>query len=291
MLGAFAILALLSVLGLGGLFASLFLEHRSKLTLPTPTGSFAIGRVVYDWTDDAKLDTLAPATGTKRELLVWIWYPAASGRSATTMGDYVPAQMLAKGDYASAPLIFRLLTRAPSKVHGHSLRDPDVSAQQRSYPVAIMRARASAQVANYSTLAEDLASHGYVVVDFDAPYRTNVVVFPEGRVMARRLENNPELAIGALDSARRINKLISAWTGDIKFILDRLQRLNDTDSSGKFKGRLDMANVGIFGHSFGGATAAQFCHDDSRCKAGIDVDGAPLGNVVQEGLHRPFCLS
>jgi hypothetical protein len=49
-----------------------------------------------------------------------------------------------------------------------------------------------------------------------------------------------------------------------------------------------MARVGVFGHSFGGATAAQFCHDDSRCKAGIDVDGQPFGSVVHEGLHQPF---
>jgi hypothetical protein len=35
-----------------------------------------------------------------------------------------------------------------------------------------MRGGASAPVANYSTLAEDLASHGFVVVGFDAPYRT-----------------------------------------------------------------------------------------------------------------------
>jgi len=45
----------------------------------------------------------------------------------------------------------------------------------------------------YSTLAEDLASHGYVVVGFDAPYRTGVVVFPDGRVIRETPENNPEL--------------------------------------------------------------------------------------------------
>jgi hypothetical protein len=44
----------------------------------------------------------------------------------------------------------------------------------------------------------------------------------------------------------------------------------------------------MFGHSFGGATALQFCHDDIRCKAGIDIDGAPFGSVVQEGLKQPF---
>jgi dienelactone hydrolase len=279
---------MLGVLGVGVLLGSLWLEQRTELTLPTPTGPFAVGRVIYDWTDSATSDSLAPAPGTKRELLVWIWYPSAPAHSAAMIDDYVPAKMRPNGDYESGPLLFRVLTRDPSRVHGHSLRNSNVSPQQRSYPVAIMRAGASAQVVNYSTLAEDLASHGYVVVGFDAPYRTNVVVFPDGRVMTRRPENNPELAIGAADSARLINKLLSAWTGDIAFVLDRLQRLNASDSSGRFTGRLDMARIGVFGHSFGGAAAAQFCHDDSRCKAGIDIDGALVGTVVREGLHQPF---
>ena len=44
----------------------------------------------------------------------------------------------------------------------------------------------------------------------------------------------------------------------------------------------------MFGHSFGGAQALQFCHDDPRCKAGIDIDGATYGSVIQEGLKQPF---
>jgi predicted dienelactone hydrolase len=67
-----------------------------------------------------------------------------------------------------------------------------------------------------------------------------------------------------------------------------LERLNASHPTGKFAGRLDMTRVGVFGHSFGGAAAALFCHEDSRCKAGIDVDGAPHGSVIQAGIDRPF---
>jgi len=74
---SFALLTILGVLGIAGLFVSLWLEHRFRLTLPKPTGPFTVGRALYDWTDDKTLDTLAPVPGTKRELLVWMWYPAA----------------------------------------------------------------------------------------------------------------------------------------------------------------------------------------------------------------------
>jgi predicted dienelactone hydrolase len=280
-------LALLGFLSVGALLGSLWLERRTEVTLPMPTGSFAVGRSLYDWVDDKTLDALAPVPGTKRELLVWIWYPAAAGQSGAVMDDYEPASVRAPAGRVGGALIFRLLTRDLSKVHGHSARDPDVSPQQRSYPVVIMRAGASVGVMNYSTLAEDLASHGYVVVGFDAPYRTIEVVFPDGRVIARRPENNPELFAGE-ELTRLANKLLAAWTGDITFVLDRLERLNASDASGKFTGRLDMTRVGVFGHSFGGATAALFCSQDSRCKAGIDVDGSLHGSVIQTGIHEPF---
>jgi len=285
----FAALAALAVLGVAVLFGSLWLEHRTGIALPKPTGPFAVGRATYAWTDDLTFDTLAPVLGTRRELLVWIWYPSDAGQP-TPAEDYLPAPWRAAIERDRGTLISKFLTRDLSQVHAHSIRSAAVSPRQPSYPVVIMRAGASAEVTNYTSLAEDLASHGYVVVGLDAPYRTMVVVFPDGRVMTRTPENNVELCGEMRDpeQARCVNKLLTAWTADIAFVLDRLQRLNNSDPSGKFAGRLDMTRVGVFGHSFGGAQAAQFCHDDSRCKAGIDLDGAPFGSVVREGLHQPF---
>jgi dienelactone hydrolase len=285
----FALLAMLGALGAGLLLGSLWLEHRSGITLPAPTGLFAVGRAIYAWTDDVTPGTLAPVPGSRRELVVWIWYPAEAGPSAA-MDDYLPATWRAAIEHNRGTLISRFVTRDLSQVHAHSLRNANVSPRQRSYPVVVMRGGASAEVANYSTLAEDLASHGYVVVGFDAPYRTSVVVFPDGRVMRRTAENDPELCFGLRDpeQTRCVSKLLAAWSADIAFVLDRLERLNRFDATAKFTGRLDMTRVGVFGHSFGGATAAQFCHDDSRCKAGIDLDGAPFGSVIREGLHQPF---
>jgi dienelactone hydrolase len=184
-------------------------------------------------------------------------------------------------------VLLTLLTRDLSRVHAHSIRDAEVSAQQHSYPVVLMRTGAAAPTTDYTSLAEDLASHGYVVVGFDVPYRSWVVVLPDGRVIARAPQNNIDLVDGP-QADQLANKLVRAWTADTGFALDQLERLNTSDPSGRFLGRLDMQRVGMFGHSLGGSTALLFCHDDSRCKAGIDVDGAPLGNVIAEGVTQPF---
>jgi len=281
----FAALAMAGILGVAALLASLWLEHRTEVTLPAPTGPFAVGRAAYAWADAAS-DTLAPVPGTKRGLVVRIWYPAAGGQPAPN-GEYLPARLRAAVERDRGSLNTKFLTRDLSRVHTHSIPDADVSRRQPSYPVAIMRTGASAEVWNYSTLAEDLASHGYVVVGLDAPYRTFNVVFPDGRVIARTQENNLELVSGE-ELTRRASKLLAAWTADIAFVLDRLEWLNASDPSAKFTGRLDMTRVGVFGHSFGGAQAAQFCHEDSRCKAGIDIDGALFGSVIQDGIDKPF---
>lgn len=184
-------------------------------------------------------------------------------------------------------LLTQFVTRDLSRVRTHSIGDAEVSPQQRSYPVVLMRAGLAALTIDYTSLAEDLASHGYVVVGFDAPYRSFVVVFPDGRVIARAPQNNADLGGGSVQE-HLANKLVQAWSADMGFALDQLERLNTSDPSGKFLGRLDMQRVGVFGHSLAGATALQFCHDDSRCKAGIDVDGAPLGSVIAEGVTQPF---
>lgn len=286
---ALAVPAFCLVFGVGLLLASLWLEHSFSVTLPKPTGPFAVGRAVYDWVDDKTVNTLAPLPGTKRELLVWIWYPAAAGQSAE-MDDYLPAPLRTAIARQTGLLLSHFLTRDLSKVRAHSVRNAEVSLEQQSYPVVVMRAGASLEVASYSTLTEDLASHGYVVVGVDAPYRTGIVAFPDGRVIKRAPENNPEVCLErtGLERDRCANRFLMAWDSDIAYVLDRLTQLNASDPSGKFKGKLNMMRVGVFGHSFGGAQAAQFCSQDSRCKAGIDLDGAPHGSVIQSGIRRPF---
>jgi pimeloyl-ACP methyl ester carboxylesterase len=294
-----AALFLAGGVGLMVLFALLRREHDTGITLPVPTGRFAVGRTTYTWINNAETDELAPAPSEKREVVAWIWYPALNATSAPA-AEYLPAPWRAADAQQSGVLMTQFFTRDLSLVRTHSTADPDVSPEQRAYPVIIMRAGGGALTTDYTTLAEDLASHGYIVVGFDAPYRTWVVVFPDKRVVTRPPANDPE-NLNPDQANLLINRLLPMWTSDTRFVVSQLQRLNAGEPSaaapgdpspgnpsGKFAGRLDLQRLGMFGHSFGGAQALQFCHDDIQCKAGIDIDGAPFGSVVQEGLKQPF---
>ena len=270
------------------LFAGIWLEHLLPLELPRPSGPFGVGRIVESWIDSTHMDSLAPAPGVRRELLVWVWYPAPP-RGAGTTSEYVPTALRRKDEPMDAGNIWTWLTKDPYRVRAHGIPGSALATGPRPLPVTVLRAGASAPVRNYTALAEDLASHGYVVVGFDAPYRTGRVVFPDGRVIGRTDANNPERCVVAdrTTMERCVARVMTAWSDDIGFVLDRLAQLN-ASATGLFSGRLDPTHVGVWGHSLGGAIAAQFCRDDRRCAAGIDIDGAPHGSVVELGLERPF---
>jgi hypothetical protein len=276
-------MALFAILGITVLLGLLALDHNRDTALPTPTGPFAVGRRTYVWSDAAQTDPLAPQPGTKRQLFVWMWYPAAPRQLSQTVDDYLPAPWRTAVEHQWG--VTRFLTRDLSRVRAHSIRDAELSPQQRLYPVVLMLGGFS-----FTSLAEDLASHGYVVVSVDAPYRSSLVVFPGGRIIEQVPQNNPDLVSGS-ELEHLATRLVQAGSADMGFALDRLERMNASDP--KLKYRLDMQRVGAFGHSIRGATALQFCHDDSRCKACIDVDGIPFGSVIREGVSQPvmFLLS
>ena len=270
------------VLGGVALVAMVRWEHGREMTLPKPTGRFAVGRTTFTWTNDALTDELAPTPGTKRTVFVWMWYPASTAQPAAP-AEYLPRAWRSAWEESTGTLMREYLNRA--HVRTNSFIDAAVSAEQPAYPVVIIRSGGGAFTTELSTLAEDLASHGYCVVGFDAPYRSGFVVFPDGHVVRRPSANNPETM--SYEAGKQLaNKLLPMWTSDASFVVDQLQRLNESDPSGRFTGKLDIAKLGAFGHSFGGATALQFCHDDRRCKAAMDIDGMPFGNVVQEGASQ-----
>jgi len=282
----FGVLALIAVVGIATLLGSLWLDHTSSTMLPTPTGPYKVGRTTYAWTDATRLNPFAPAPNTRQELGIWMWYPAAPTPSAKA-SEYLPEYWRRALEQHEGFILSKLLSRDLARIKTHSWTNANVSPEQPSYPVVLLRAGGGALSTDYTSIAEDLSSHGYVVVSFDAPYRTVIVPFPDGRVTTRSVRDDVETMPHA-EAERFANKLMIAWIGDVKFVLDKLKQLNAGDPASRFMGRLNMQEIGIAGHSLGGATAAQFCHDDDRCKAGIDIDGMPFGNVIQQGLHQPF---
>ena len=282
-------------LGFAALVALLHRQLPESVTLPGPLGPYAVGRQIVDWVDDTRIDPFAPAPGTKRELSVCIWYPADPNHNARA--EYLPKPVRVALRNRANPVIgflARLLTVDQANVTSHALERPDLSSRESTFPIILMKPGYGGLILQYSALAEDLASHGYVVVGSDSPHTTPVVVYQDGRIAIQSRSGHP--SEGAPGNKSRLapgqpNDLalpvLKVWADDERFVVNRLQQLNKEVPSNMFSHRLNMTCIGALGHSFGGAASLQFCKDDERCKAAMDIDGAIWGDIALGGLRKP----
>lgn len=114
----------------------------------------------------------------------------------------------------------------------HLLTDIYIPNLQNTTPVIVISHGLGLDSSNFRYLAKHLASHGFAVVVPNHPH-----LFFNNR-------NNRKLQ----EANEFINRPL-----DIKYILDKLEKTNQSD--GEFKGKLNLQQVGIFGQSFGGYTA------------------------------------
>ncbi len=140
---------------------------------------------------------------------------------------------------------------------------------------------------DYTVFAENLASHGYIVVGINPTDTSNLIVFPDGRLALRTsqgtIPDQDTTAQAAVDG----NRIEAVWGADVLFVMDQLQSLNASQAS-FFYNHLDLEHIGLWGHSFGGATAIAVCQQDPRCKAGVDMDGNPVSSTENVEVPQPF---
>jgi pimeloyl-ACP methyl ester carboxylesterase len=85
--------------------------------------------------------------------------------------------------------------------------------------------------------------------------------------------------------------VVRRWVDDEKLVLDRLNALSSKTAAGKLAASLDLARIGVLGHSMGGVTAGQFCVEDRRCRAGLNLDGIPqYGTMIDTTMPVPFLM-
>lgn len=279
--------------------------------LPEPTGPAQVGTLWDAFVPAPPTGSDVPPWYLRREVSLQVWYPAGDG------GDPVP-YMRPEAARATAlawnapPFILQHFTLVPT----HSRAGAPVADPAASYPVVLFAL--SGMMTGCTALAEDLASHGYVVAAIgyrDA--RWSPFVFDgEGRAVAqdpgdeRSIALSRELESDAVEGvkgrilqaaemerkaalARELAEVQPLNSADVRLCafeagaaLDRLATLSRGD--GPLAGRLDPDRVAILGFSKGGAVAGQACLRDPRFRAGINMDGFMYPDVAELPLKRPF---
>ncbi|WP_246843503.1 lipase [Allokutzneria sp. NRRL B-24872] len=260
--------------------------------LPAPTGRQHVGVTDLHLVDTARADPWKPER--RRELMISVWYPAHNDHRFPR-APWITPGLAAVQDEFGAGLGIPKGSVDWTAVRTHARTGAPATPGKRQvvlYTPGLGFPR-SAQTA----IVEDLASRGYVVVTMDHTYETNVE-FPGGRVeVPVRLEIEPVT----------MKKILDVRVADTRFVLDSLTRLARGTASRPLprglSGVLDLGEVGVFGHSYGGFTGGETMVHDRRIAAGVNLDGSLAygfgelmgqpylpGEVAVRGLDRPFLL-
>ena len=99
--------------------------------------------------------------------------------------EYLPTKWREAFRMSTGFVMGGLFTRDLSLVRTHSYLNAPLATNKSAFPVVVIRSGGSALAIELTSLAEELASHGYVVVGFDAPYRSFITVGSDDRVIHR----------------------------------------------------------------------------------------------------------
>ncbi|USB34273.1 carboxylic ester hydrolase [Paenibacillus sp. YPG26] len=239
----------------------------------TPTGSYAVGTTQYHWKDPSR----------NRGLNIQVWYPADHTEDAAHAPYSPDLGNLAEG-LSQAYAIPEFLLDYIGLVHTPAYMNVPVAQRATSYPVILFSHGFPGGRYTNTFQTVDLASHGFIVVSVEHTDGSLTTVFPGGKYIGVD-PNLPHYA----DLAAWDQLVSNIWVKDTQFVIDKLEQLNRENSQSMFRGRLDLQRIGMLGHSFGGANAAQVMLTDKRVQAAINMDGTFFGTGdLGRGLPRPF---
>ncbi|HXH78735.1 alpha/beta hydrolase family protein [Nocardioides sp.] len=254
--------------------------------LPTPTGPASVGTTVMEWID---VDREEPATAHRadhRTVVVQIWYPSTTQTRTNQGARYLAptasaASTTASGMSASYGFPSFVLNDA-ARARTSAAEGAPAATRSGGSPVVLFSPGLGGVRTQNTAWAQELASHGYVVVALDHPYDSAAVVLGDGTVLRSRLAATGDEAADDLAAAE--------WTAiraaDLQFALTQLERLNQRPGN-LLHGRLDTSRSVVTGHSLGGGAAIQAAAQDARFRAVVNIDGFPR-YVPAEQLKQPL---
>lgn len=262
------------LLALASLLVLLIASTMTHLAVLPPTGSHAVGRERVILVDPARPELHTAAEDDVRSVPVQIWYPAVpdSGVPAPYVDDLdvISAGLTESGALSGVEVAALPLVRTDA-------REGAAVAEGR-HPIVILSPGNETNIAFYGSLAEELASQGYMVIGIDHPFQVAATVVANGEVAVYDT---------AMDTGQpgSVTPKIEERVADVKFVLDSLR--SDESELAAFAASADLGRIGIAGHSNGGLTAFEMCRVDPSLKACLNMDGqgagGPFGTEMTAG--------
>jgi predicted dienelactone hydrolase len=260
--------------------------------LPAPIGGLDVGSVSLHLVDDERTEVYGPTPGGDREVTIQVWYPTddIAGLEPMLWVENIEDFTSAISSYFSVPS-FSLDHLIYSDTN--SYLGAELSEIRREYPVIVYSHGWGGFRTIALTQAERLASEGFVVVAIDHTYLALSSTLADGTQAPIDPEALP--LYGTVDQEvyeERAITMVDTFAADIVFVLDELAAVDagDHPELAFLADRLDVKEVGIYGHSTGGGAAVEVCSYDVRCVAylGLDPWVEPVDDrYISAGLPVP----
>ena len=302
---------------MAGLAASIHAQLSAPLFyLPAPTGKLPIGTTRWVVTDSSRDETFAP--GRKRDIEIVAWYPRQPGAAGDT-APYMRDSMEEALSFARLAKLGDAFSRLVA-VTTHATIDAEPARTPARFPVILFQHGYTGLPSSHTALIEDLASHGWVVLNLIHPYEATAARLADGTIVTFTDEKNAmrpgimevlnewgpeggtmekivaapddaareELMRGYLSALKNTDQVVKRWTLDAKHALDHLPAAG---APGRIAARLDLSRLGVAGHSMGGVAGAQLCVEDRRCRAALNLDGLPqYGTMIDAKMPAPLLM-
>ncbi|MCA6075029.1 alpha/beta hydrolase family protein [Fulvivirga sedimenti] len=272
--------------------------------LPSPTGPYAVGTTDILLNSD-RPEPITTDEGDQRRFMIKVWYP--STEPGEEMDSYIDKG--GRNGFAQKYQLPGWMFNYLDKIETHVYRNTPVAGE--TFPVLIFSHGYNSKANGYYAILSELASQGYIIFAINHSYESTGSTFPDGSEIyfdydyAARIEAGTWEKIQPVQEAFRnglsfeerhpivekalttyfVRDIVERWALDIMDVIDELDNWN---KEGLFKGRLEVANVGVFGHSRGGGAAGQSLLVDNRIKAGANLDGVQWGQIVDTVFQKPF---
>ena len=232
------------------------------IQLIEPTGKYTVGTSVYEWIDESREMKIRPDFSQKRAIVTQFWYPAK------------PNSTLTKAPYSA-------LSKDYQKTLTNSVLRASIAQEIDTAPLVLIIPGRGTERFLYTTIAEELASHGFVVASVDMP-EIGYVIYQDGFTLypSDDFKTPSGMMAGPYEKVDAFfEEPTEKGYQDLMFVMKNIAELIEY----AFENKLDLKNIGVFGHSLGGRIAGELTAKSEKVKALATMEGIPPRDVRFEG--------
>lgn len=248
---------------------------KRQIQLPETTGEYGVGTAYLQLKDEKREEILSENGAKNRELSIQVWYPVDknSEECRASYANYMIKKFCVSNKIIEKGKLESIVT--------NSQMNMTAATGGKKFPVLIFSHGLGIENMCYQGFIEEIVSHGYIVYSVSHTYFAGITAFYDGKDIANgyfRIENCCGFEPESEEGRKKIKNDSYIVIDDLKFVISKLKELNE-EKEYILAGKMDVENIGIYGHSYGGYAAVAASEMISECKASIDIDGAILNSI------------